>query len=91
MSCLCIRVDNIISCVQVIIEMRISQNIKPPCNLDQSEFTLGNLLKVPINLCVSMIRLVKVSIIEISSNTFRHLYLFSSSNIRIVELEDEII
>lgn len=90
MSCLCIRLDNIMICVQgVIREMRISQNIKPPCDLGDIKQSPLTLVKILVQNCVSMIKLDKVLIIEMLSKRLKHLYTFSPPNIRIIKLESE--
>jgi len=72
-------------------EMRVSSNIKPPCDLVDVLDSSFYLAKFTVQKCVSMIKLDKVPIIEIQFKRLRHLYVFSPLNIRIIKLEGEII
>ncbi len=70
--------------------MRSQLRIKPPCEL-VVKITTSSMLKFLLVESVSIIKFTKLLIIKMEFKVLKHLYIFPSPNIRIIELEDEII
>lgn len=70
--------------------MRSQLRIKPPYEL-VVKITTSSMLKFLLAVSVSIIKFTKLPIIEMEFKVLKHLYNFPSPNVRIIELEDEII